>query len=195
MEVTFGNGQKDTMVLRHYNAFPDSTNIDHTRLCNYLGHLKYEQDARVAVTGCADERNLEGKMYITLLSNRSPHQKSFSMDLDGNVEPIKIMGSNDGYLEIPKNINTRQRDGDLFDDGDNIGSYNLEAKASAADTAGVPHEIIVKIKIGTDTSAKEDIEGRLENTVDNWLSEVFTHVQNHYYHPTLGHRINFQVSA
>ena len=80
MEVTFENGQKDTLVLRHYNAIPDSTNIDHTRLCNYLGYLKYEEDARVAVTGCVDERNLEGKMNITLLSKRSPYQKSFFMD-------------------------------------------------------------------------------------------------------------------
>ena len=189
MEVRFGNGQKDTLVLRHYNAFPDSTNIDHTKLCNYLGHLKYEEDARVAVTGCLDERNLEGKIYITLLSKRSPYQKSFSMDFDGNVEPIQIMESNDAYL----GISTRQVGYGTFTDKDEIGISSLEVEASEADTNGVPFELNAKIKLGTDTSALDKIVNGLNTTVANWLADMFTHVQNHYYHSTLGHVINFEV--
>ena len=57
VEVTFEDGQKDTLVLEHYNAMPHSKNIDPLRLCNYLGHLKNEKTARVAVTGCVDERS------------------------------------------------------------------------------------------------------------------------------------------
>lgn len=196
MEVTFGNGQKDMLVLRHYNALPDSTNIDHTRLCNYLGYLKYEEDARVAVTGCVDERNLEGKMYITLLSKRSPYQKSFSMDSDGHVETIKIMESNDAYLEITNDVSTGQFDNGTdatFTEGDEIGNLQEEAEAETVDTNGVPFELYVKIKIGTDTSAQNKIVNGLGKTVDNWLGEMFTHVQTHYYHTTLGHMINFKV--
>ena len=44
IEVTFPNGHSDRLHLKHYNALPSSTNIDHSRLCNYLGNLKHDQD-------------------------------------------------------------------------------------------------------------------------------------------------------
>ena len=187
MEVTFGDGEKDTLILKHYNALPDSTNIDHTRLCNYLGYLKYEQDARVAVTGCPDQRNLEGRMYITLLSKHSLYQKSFSMDLDGHVEPIQIMQSNNAYLSTPENLTSRQED--TFTDGDAIVNSQVEAEASVAESTGVPSSIKLRIRLGTDIAAKD----KLGTMVDNWLAEMFTHVQNHYHHTSLGHRINFEA--
>ena len=83
IEVTFSNGHSDRLNLNHYNALPNSANIDHSRLCNYLGNLQNERDATVAVTGCPDaERNAEKKMLITLMSSQSPGQKSFAIDLN-----------------------------------------------------------------------------------------------------------------
>ena len=191
MEVTFEDGQKDTLVLTHYNALPNSMNIDHARLCNYLGYLKDEEDARVAVTGCVDERNREGKMYISMISNRSPYQKSFSMDMDGNVESIQLTESNDAYISTTGGVISRQSD--TTQDQDEIDITALEAVASAATTNGVPSVIKAKIKLGTDTSAVDKIVNGLKTTVDNWLAEMFTHVQNHYKHATLGHIINFEA--
>ena len=119
------------------------------------------------------------------------------MDLDGNVESIKITESNDAYLESPKDAINRHIGsikGDLFIEKDELGSIKVEKAAAAAKTGGVPYELNVSIKIGTDTSAPNKIVGD-GGTVDNWLAEVFTHVQNHYYHATLGHRINFDVGG
>ena len=192
MEVTFADGYKDTLVLEHYNAFPNSENIDHTRLCNYLGHLLHEKDARVAVTGCLDDtRNTDGKMYISLLSRRSPLQKSFSMDLNGNVKPIKITESNDAYMSSKNEVISRQSG--PFIEGDAIGETDIEAAAAASTTDGVPFKIKVNIKIGTDTAAINKITNELGRTVDDWLAEMFTHFQNHYNHATLQHNLNFEV--
>ena len=57
--------------------------------CSYIGTLKDERDARVAVSGCFIRGFPEEKMYITLLSTRSKHQKAFSLDMDGFVQPIQ----------------------------------------------------------------------------------------------------------
>ena len=190
MEVTFQNGQKDILVLRHYNALPDSTNIDHSRLCNYLGYLKDEKDARVAVTGCVDERNREGLMYISLISKRSPYQKSFSMDLEGNVEPIQNTETKDAYLPINEDVISRQSG--TVTNQDEIDDTQLEAEASASSTNGVPAVIKAKIQFGVDTLARDTILNE-SGPVDNWLADMFTHVQNNYHHPSLGHRINFEA--
>ena len=41
--------------------------------------------------------------------------------------------------------------------------------------------------------AVNKIVNGLGRTVDDWLAEMFTHVQNHYHHDTLQHKINFEV--
>ena len=193
VEVTFTDGQKDSLVLEHYNALPHSKNIDPRRLCNYLGHLKNEKTARVAVTGCVDERNLEGKMYISMISKRSPYQKLFSMDLDGTVNPIKVTESNDAYKTAHGAVVSRN--GGEFQDYDEIGETDIEEAAEASTTDGVPYNLKVTVKIGTDTAAINKIVNDLGRTVDDWLAETFTHVQNHYHHDTLQHKINFEVDS
>ena len=172
--------------MKHHVALPHSKNIDQTRVCNYLGHLKYEVDATVAVTGCANEENREAKMYITLISKRSTYQKSFSMDFSGHFKPIQLMGVD----------SITSRSGNTFVDGDELGDTEEEAKAQGTIIGGgnsVPFAIKAKIKVGTDRSARDTITNKLNTTVDAWISEVFTHFQAHYHHPTLRHRITFEV--
>ena len=180
--------------MERHVALPRSRTMDHTRVCNYLGYLKNERDSVVAVTGCADEKNPEGKIFITLISNRSRYQKSFSLDLSGNVESIQRMEDDSrdslftGYLE-PRNANT-------FVEGDEIGDNDAEIIAQNTVIGGgtsIPYAIKAKLELGIDESAKDTIAKRFNTTVDAWLSEVLTHVQAHYRHPTLRHRINFQV--
>ena len=170
---------------------PRSTKVEQDRLCNYLGHLENENDASVAVTGCADDRNHEGKMYLTIISKRSPYQKSFSLDVNGNVKLIEAKSGNTVNNLLIQNIIDRR--GFEIMEGDEIKNAELEAKAANAETNGVPCSIKVKIRLGIDASALKTIEKSLQRTYDNWLAEVFTHAQVHYHHPTLQHRINFEV--
>ena len=91
IEVTFANGIKQKMVLRHYDAIPNSDVADPTRLCNYLGRLDGdEKHSVVVVTGCLNDDNIDEKMHITLLSQHSPDHKSFSVDKHGNTKHIEI---------------------------------------------------------------------------------------------------------
>ena len=199
IEVTFPNGQLDKLKLKHYNALPRSTNIDHSRLCNYLGHLQHEKDATVAVTGCADvNRNIEGKIFITLISKQSPDQKLFVIHLkDDETHITSRSGKREKRhlfeaQEVAAQTETILTTTDVFE-GDEVKDKELEAKVSKAADTGVPCSIKAKIKIGTDLSASNTIQSNLQMSVDNWLAEMFTHVQSHYYHPSLQHRINFEV--
>ena len=197
--VTFPNGDSDRLNLKHYNALPSSTNIDHYRLCNYLGHLHHDKEATVAVTGCADaERNIEGKMYITLMSRQSPYQKMFTIDLKDNGGNIQYRSSHpqkrqlSEAQQVAEQIETIIRATETIED-DEIIDKDVEARVSKAPGDGVPCSIKAKIKMGTDASAWHTIHDYLQMSVDNWLAEMFTHVQSYYYHPTLKHRINFEV--
>jgi hypothetical protein len=108
LEVTFTNGVKQRMNLRHYNAIPNSETMDHSRLCNYLGHLEGDEtESNVAVTGCLMGDNPDEKMYITLLSKHSPLHKSFSLDSNGNVQHIEIHDeyTDDFSSEVTNRVN------------------------------------------------------------------------------------------
>ena len=78
-----------------------------------------------------------------------------------------------------------------------IGDEEEETIASKVVLGGsntVPYALKATIKLGIDISAKNTIENRLGKTVDWWPTEVMTHFQAHYYHPTLRHRISFEVT-
>ena len=188
VEVTFRNGQKDKFVLYHHAALPHSTNIDQTQICSYLGYLENELNATVGLTGCLDERNEEGKIYITMLSSRSRYQKSFSVDFNGSVLPL--------YRVEQDNEHEMSRELDEFFEGDEIGDMEEETRAHAVVLGGknsVPYAIRAKVKLGIDVSAMHTILNKLDTTVDSWLTDVVTHLQVHYHHPTLRHRITFEV--
>ena len=188
IRVTFKDGKKDTFVLQHYVALPYSPNLDPTQLCNYIGFLKHEPGSVVAVTGCLDNVNSNEKIYITMLSERSIYQKNFVIDKQGNFEPIIAMDS--------KHDKSRSRDDDEFVEGDEIGDIEEEEEAHTVILGAenkVPFAIKVKLKIGVDMSARKTIVNRLETTVDQWISDVVTHLQAVFHHPTLHHRVNFEV--
>ena len=199
IEVIFADGQKDKFVLKHFDALPHSTNTDHTEICNYLGHLKNEIDASVAVTGCADKRNKAGKMFLTLISKRSPYQKYFSMDFNGHVESIQVKEPHSSNFLEYRNLemDLLSRETKEFIEGDEIGDTEEESRASAVSVTGggnhVPYAIKARIKLGIDESARKTITNKLKSNVDTWLAEMLTHLQAHYHHPTLRHRINFKV--
>ena len=161
--------------------------------------MQHDQDATVAVTGCSDiERNVEGKMFISMMSRHSPYQKTFVINLkDGDQhtasrskEPLKRQLSE--AKQVAEQIETIIAATEVIE-GDEVKDTKLEARVSKAPEIGVPCSIKAKIKMGTDASAWHTIQNNLQMTVDNWLAEMFTHVQSHYYHPTLQHRINFEA--
>ena len=186
IEVTFTNGVKQKMILRHYDAIPNSNTADQSRLCNYLGHLEGDEvDSSVAVTGCLMGDNLDEEMHITLLSNHSPKHKSFSFDRNGKTQ----------HIEIQPIIEPRDASNGVQQQDQQLENKEWEEalqKISAAELSTVPPILRINFRLGYDRSAKEyfDREG---GNVDNWLAKVMTHSQAHYLHSTLKHQIILQV--
>ena len=188
ISVTFKDGTKDFFILQKYSPISYSSEIDHTKQCNYIGHLQHETGSVVAVTGCLETRRTDPKMYITMLSERSMYQKYFLIDKYGNFEEIK---TTDSYTN-----KTSSRIDGKFVEGDEIGDIEEEEEAHSVIIGGknkVPFAMKVTIKMGVDRSARKTIVSRLDTSVDQWLTDVLTHVQAIFHHPTLHHRINFEV--
>ena len=203
IEVTFTNGVKQKMILRHYDAIPNSDLIDQFRICNYLGHLEGdENDSTVAVTGCLFGDNPDEKVHITLFSQHSPLHKTFSIDRIGNVKHIEIKSDED-LDQGPDDevafsaMKTTLRGSSKWKACGKDSWINEELEAAAAEVTPaqrdtVPSTLTVKFRLGIDQDAKNYLERRGLN-VDNWLSSVMTHAQSHYTHSSLQHKIIFQV--
>ena len=193
LDVTFTNGVKQRLVLRHYDAIPNSDSADKSRFCNYLGHLEGDEESSVvAVTGCLMGDDRDEKMHITLLSRHSPQHKSFSVDATGNTN----------HIEIDSEVLSREASVDDVDDTDFDSDGDLsndQWEAAAAQVSGsqrnkVPPILTLKMRLGYDKAVKNyfDKEG---GNVDNWLAEVMTHSQAHYLHSSLKHQIILQVQS
>ena len=186
MDVTFTNGVTKKIILRHYNAIPSSESADHSRFCNYLGHVEGDEtNSVIAVTGCLMGDEPDEMMHITLLSQHSPIHKSFSLDKNGitkHIEIQNIVESRNSTKEMPL------QDHVLFDEQ----KEKAAAKVSRAQRREVPAMLSIKIRLGYDTSTYDHFGGD-EGKVDNWLAEVMTHSQAHFLHGSLRHKIILEV--
>ena len=79
IKVTFANGIEDELVLEHYKM--NNASIG----CGYIGHLKNEKSAPVAVTGCLNDP--EDIMEVTLLSSNNIGMM-FTVDSRGKARSI-----------------------------------------------------------------------------------------------------------
>ena len=193
--------------MEHYDAFSELTKVTQTPPCSYIGRLRDERDARVAVSGCFIQGVPEEKMYITLLSKRSKHQKAFSLDMDGFVQPIQGGELATTSLDLARqdsDDDTATDKKNVDEDEEQIAAVEAMAKTVSLQTQQtVPYELNVKMKIGFDKSAKQVIESKKgvepgdeigsKIAIANWISEVFVHVKKDFHHPSLGHKINLEV--
>ena len=193
--------------MEHYDAFPQLTKVTQTPPCSYIGTLRDERDARVAVSGCFIRGFPEEKMYLTLLSKRSKHQKAFSLDMDGFVQPINGGGLATTSLDLAREDSddaTATDNKNTDEDEEKIDGVEAMAKTvSLQKQQTVPYELNVKMKIGFDNSSIEMIklkkgveqgdETSSKIAIANWISEVFVHVKKDFHHPSLGHKINLEV--
>ena len=80
------------------------------------------------------------------------------------------------------------------DDEEINNEIKAEANAVSVNGTGTPSCIQARLRLGYDQSAKQTIEGSGGN-VENWMAEVFTHVQILYMHHTLQIKVVFDVSV
>ena len=84
VSVTFPNGHEDTLILdRHYSSEEDR--IGQVEACNYIGHLKKDPEACVAMTGCVGSEDVE----FTILSDHATESPMFKWTKEDTVEVIE----------------------------------------------------------------------------------------------------------
>ena len=208
IEVSFTNGLKQMMVLRHYNAIPNSDLMDHSRLCNYLGHLEGDKThSTLAVTGCLNGDEDDEKMHITLFSKHSPHHRSFSLDKNGVVKHIETRSDEELIENLDERTTSLMNLTGLsnFDGSSDWTAHggdtfiNQQWEAAAAEVTEeqmrtVPSVLKIKYRLGYDQATRDYLEARGQN-VDNWLAEVMTHSQAWYMHSSLQHKLVLEVKS
>ena len=209
IEVTFINGITKKLILNHHDAIPNSVLIDRSRLCNYLGHLEGdEMNSIVAVTGCLIGDEIDEKMHITILSPHSPNHKTFSVDKNGKTKHIKIEAdykymsffdqgylSNSSVIDKSKSFSGRYRRDYMRNKNNPFINEDWEVDAkrvTAEERSVVPKYLALNIRLGYDKSVKDYFKKK-GTIVDEWLSEVMTHVQDYFFQSSLKHKIILQV--
>merc|ERR1712223_2116343 len=179
IQVTFANGVKDYMDLKHY-IMNEVSAVG----CNYIGRLRNDPTSSLAVTGCLNKPG--DKMEITLISKNNKNML-FSVDFEGNAENLKIP-----YEEGAHSISMRVGKNRLRVEGDEVIDDEEEKRVASFKATSVPRKLKATIKFGFDQTLSDELGGR--TSFDSWISEVFTHTQAHFRHSeSLGTEIEFEV--
>merc|ERR1712038_1143565 len=180
VQVTFHNGIKDDLDLEHYKMHETAVVG-----CNYVGKLKNDPSAVVAVTGCLNKPG--DKMEVTMISKNNIN-KMFSVDFNGNAEVIEnpfAGGAQSGALKLDRD------DGWRVVNGDEEINDEEEDAANNARTTSIPAVLKATIQFGYGDGLNSELgtEG-----FDAWVQTIFTHTQTHYRHAeSLGTTIEFEV--
>ena len=89
--VTFPNGHSDTLVLTQFvdgdgsQEPTDGSQEPTPRDCRYIGHLRSEPEACLAMTGCVGSEDVE----FTILSEHAPESGMYKWNIDGQVENLE----------------------------------------------------------------------------------------------------------
>ena len=171
IDITFPDGHQDHLVLeRHYmNEIDKMAKRLH---CNFIGHLANEIEACVAVTGCPGER-----MEFTVNSEHAGLNNRFILHQNGQMEKVEGAFREGGFdepLEIPYQ---------------HLGG-KMAHQAQFAQS--LPATNLMRIKVGYDDSFFADLGSAF--AAEAYLESMFTHVQTFFCHPSLGTKIQIEVT-
>ena len=84
IRITFPNGHEDTLVLERHYASPEHRMTGELH-CNFIGHLKNEKEACVAVTGCYGSEDME----FTINSKHNTMTNMYILEKSGNLKSVE----------------------------------------------------------------------------------------------------------
>ena len=94
VSITFPNGYEDTLVLNKFYTNDEEKLEDEDNTCAYIGHLKKDMEACVAMTGCFGQEPVE----FSVISDRVEDSGAYVWNLDGTVSvlenPLQVMLTN-----------------------------------------------------------------------------------------------------
>ena len=134
-----------------------------------------------------------------MLSKNSLYKKSFTLDRYGHFKEVKPNKNENEINNEFDDVSDEDRDVH-FDDWHTWGNQKRWDKKEHRDDSiteeqrkSVPYSLNLNFRFGYDKGTKEWMAENDEN-IDNWLSEVMTHLQIHFTHSTLEHYIFLNVS-
>ena len=83
VSITFPDGHDDILILEHHHFSEEDRNAQ--QACHYIGQLKNDPEACVAMTGCPGSDDVE----FTILSNHATESPMFKWTKQDTVEIIE----------------------------------------------------------------------------------------------------------
>jgi len=177
--VTFPNGHSDTLVLTQFvdgdgsHEPTDGSQEPTPRDCRYIGHLRSEPEACLAMTGCVGSEDVE----FTILSEHAPASGMFKWNIDGQVE----------NLENP----FEKFDSDIEDIHPKIAASEAET-ANRQQMKAIPKTQHLQIRVGYDNTFNGQLGSNAK--AQSYWKKAAVHVQTHYCHSsTLGAKVKIET--
>merc|ERR1719189_3331142 len=151
--------------------FPtEDPEIPDSRDCRYIGHLRSEPEACVAMTGCVGSEDVE----FTILSEHAPESGMYTWNIDGQVE----------NLENPF-------ESDIEDIHPKIAASEAKT-ANRNNMKAVPKTQHLQIRVGYD----DNFNGKVGSNAaaESYWNKAAVHVQTHFCHSSsLGAKIKIET--
>ena len=180
IDITFPDGFQDHLVLERYYMTKEDQMANKTH-CNFIGHLAIDTNACVAVTGCPGER-----MEFTVNSKHAGRGNRFIVHTNGDLEKVE------SAFRIDSLGNSLNVDEDM-DSPFVAGEMQSEANCAAGQCTSLPETNLMRIKVGYDDTFNADFGSA--SAVNEYLDSMFTHVQTFFCDPSLGSKVQLEVSS
>merc|ERR1712153_248401 len=183
VSIAFPDGYKDTLVLERYYA-NEEERMERTEACRYIGHLKNEPEACVAMTGCVGSEDVQ----FTIMSTHATESPMFKWTTEGGVEIIESPFKN-GLAKSE----VLSREDTVTDDDDDLILSGPEAQLIEAEEACVggvctlPATQQLQIRVGYDDGFKTKVGGTSQ--AEAYIADTWPHIQVSYCHSSLGSKV------
>eukprot|EP00095_Tigriopus_kingsejongensis_P006351 maker-scaffold390_size186308-snap-gene-0.34 protein:Tk06351 transcript:maker-scaffold390_size186308-snap-gene-0.34-mRNA-1 annotation:"polymorphic outer membrane protein g i family" len=185
MSIHYSLHESDQILLAPHDPMPDVPK-ERKSSCNYLGRLANDTRATLAVTGCLGIEPTE----VTVLGTR--HKGAFLLSGDEVEEiPLSMPEGPESRMsiELPDALDWILMEGDelmLITDEKKILLMEQICPLGACTDLPPFHELT--IQVGYDTTFFNKVPNPEE-----WISQVLTHAQAHFYHPSLLVQIRLKI--
>merc|ERR1711962_1253231 len=171
IQITFQNGESDTMVLLPSQIDRYFLVRNGTKECRYFGHLENEPEACIAMTGCPGSEDVE----MTILSTKIQGTPSFFWKRDGSVELVQLPNENVNvdHVNYPSDFNATRTSNDP----------PLQTRASP------PPAMQVELRIGYGDDFRANV-----NNPDKYIRDGIAHAQAYFCHSSFGSQIDLYYS-
>jgi len=186
VNIIFPDGHEDSFVLERHYASPEHRMSGELH-CNFIGHLKNEKSACVAVTGCYDREDVE----LTIHSKHNTDANMYVLRKDGSVKSIE---SNFKNHESVRGGYINKDDDELINEEELDNELDFLKLCNSGDCSSMPDKQSMKIKIGYDDTWHNSFGGDTSAST-TYINSMITHMQAWMCLDSLGTKIDLETTG